>query len=368
MKIRHVACIAPPKLGGIGTAALRMVEGLAARGHQAELVVPMIGDQVFDALVRPWPERVGWGNASLLHDPRALFEGVDVLHLHYPFYGTAEALLWSKPPIPVVVSFHMDAMADDWRGRIFDAHRRFVQPRLLASASAIVVSSLDYARHSSLGFLLARSPERVHEIPFFFDERVFFPAQERDARDGRVRALFVGGLDRAHDFKGLEYALRAVAAVPETLFSVVGEGDARTSYEALAQELGVQDRVLFLGKLPLEELVRAYQAADVLLFPSTSSAEAFGLVAMEAQACGTPVIASDLPGVRTVVRDGETGWLVPSRDVSALAERLRYLACHRAEMVGFRERAALHAKNTYCEERVMDQLEALYTDVCASRS
>lgn len=85
MKIRHVACIAPPKLGGIGTAALRMVEGLVARGHQAELVVPGIDGQVFEGLVRPWPVRYAWGNAAALADVPALFEDVDVLHLHYPF-------------------------------------------------------------------------------------------------------------------------------------------------------------------------------------------------------------------------------------------------------------------------------------------
>ncbi len=364
MKIRHVACIAPPKLGGIGTAALRMVEGLVARGHEAELVVPAAQNLKDEALVRPWPVRYAWGNAAVLADASRLFEGVDVLHLHYPFYGTAEALLWNPPPIPVVLSFHMDAMAKDWRGRIFDAHRRFVQPRLLASASAIVVSSLDYAQHSSLARALTRTPERVHEIPFFFDERVFFPTQTHESREGHVRALFVGGLDRAHDFKGLEHALRAIAMVPEMYCSVVGDGDARASYQDLAQALGIQDRVTFLGRLPLEALAQAYQQADVLLFPSTSSAEAFGLVAMEAEACGTPVIASNLPGVRTVVRDGETGWCIPAGDVEALTDRLRWIASHPADMTGFRERATLHAQTSYRQERVMDQLEELYRRVC----
>lgn len=367
MKIRHVACIAPPKLGGIGTAALRMVEGLVARGHEAELVVPMIGKQAFDAPVRPWPVRCAWGNAAVLADASKLFEGVDVLHLHYPFYGTAELLLWNASPIPVVVSFHMDAMAKDWRGRIFDVHRRWIQPRLLASASAIVVSSLDYAQHSSLASLLAHAPEHVHEIPFFFDEQVFFPAQTHASREGHVRALFVGGLDRAHDFKGLEHALRAIAMVSEAYLSVVGDGDARASYQDLAQALGIQDRVQFLGRLSLEALAQAYQQADVLLFPSTSSAEAFGLVAMEAQACGTPVIASNLPGVRTVVRDDQTGWLIPPADVPALVERLRWIASHPADMTGFRERAALYARTQYREGRVLDRLEALYKNVCVSQ-
>lgn len=364
MKIRHVACIAPPKLGGIGTAALRMVEGLVARGHEAELVVPAAQNLKGEALVRPWPVRYAWGNAAVLADASRLFEGVDVLHLHYPFYGTAEALLWNPPPIPVVLSFHMDAMAKDWRGRIFDAHRRFVQPRLLQRASAVIVSSLDYARHSSLAMMLEKRPERIHEIPFFFDERVFFPTQAHESCEGHVRALFVGGLDRAHDFKGLEQVFQAMTRVSEACLAIVGDGDARSAYEARTQALGIQDRVRFLGRLSTSELVQAYQQADVLLFPSTSSAEAFGLVAMEAEACGTPVIASNLPGVRTVVQDGQTGWLIPPADVPALVERLRWIASHPADMAGFRERAALHARTNYRQERVMDQLEVLYQRVC----
>lgn len=364
MKIRHVACIAPPKLGGIGTAALRMVEGLVGRGHEAELVVPSIGEQVGDALVRSWPVRYAWGNAAVLADASRLFESVDVLHLHYPFYGTAEALLWNPPPIPVVVSFHMDATAKDWRGSIFDVHRRCVQPRLLRRASAVIVSSLDYARHSSLATMLEKRPERVHEIPFFFDERVFFPAQTHESREGHVRALFVGGLDRAHDFKGLEQVFQAMTCVSEGRLVIVGDGEVRSSYEARTQALGIQDRVTFLGRLSTQALVQAYQQTDVLLFPSLSKAEAFGLVAMEAEACGTPVIASNLPGVRTVVQDGQTGWLIPPADVPALVERLRWIASHPADMTGFRERATLHAQTSYRQERVMDQLEELYRRVC----
>ena len=103
---------------------------------------------------------------------------------------------------------------------------------------------------------------------------------------------------------------------------MIGDGNLRSSYESLAQRLSISDRVSFLGKLSSEELPAAYQSSDVLVLPSLLGAEAFGLVALEAQSSGIPVIASDLPGVRTVVADGESGILVPSGDVEALADAI----------------------------------------------
>jgi glycosyltransferase involved in cell wall biosynthesis len=96
----------------------------------------------------------------------------------------------------------------------------------------------------------------------------------------------------------------------------------RPSYERLAVSLGLQDRVRFVGRLNDVDVPLFYRSLDLCVFPSTSSAEAFGLVALEAQGCGIPVIASDLPGVRTVIQDGKTGLLVKPNDKRALAQAI----------------------------------------------
>ena len=103
---------------------------------------------------------------------------------------------------------------------------------------------------------------------------------------------------------------------------LVGDGPQRRLFEARAKELGIADRVHFAGRVPQEKLPDAYRSMSVLAFPSTGAAEAFGLVAVEAMACGVPVVASNLPGVRSVVADGVTGLLTPPFDANALADAL----------------------------------------------
>ena len=159
--------------------------------------------------------------------------------------------------------------------------------------------------------------------------------------------LFVGALDRAHYFKGLSLLLRAfkfvdsgsrqrrvrndtnvaapapdrdpVSGMTESpRLVVVGTGELLNAYKKEAAHLGIADRVTFTGGVTDEELARWYAGARAEILPSTDRSEAFGIVLIEAMACGTPVIASDLPGVRTVVERVHGGVLVPVGIASSL--------------------------------------------------
>lgn len=374
MKIIHVSCVAPPEIGGIGRSALREVAGLRALGEDVILIAPEIdtseGERSFVHRLKPlWR----FGHASALSGLADVLGTADVIHLHYPYFGTAEGLLISSGRLPpIIVTFHMDATADGWKGFVFRLHRWFIQPWLLPAARRILVSSFDYAKHSSLRRLFAAHPERVEELPFGVDTNIFSPGVGKRERylipqDGRV-VLFVGGLDRAHAFKGVEELLVACSKL-ETRdhLLIVGEGDLRESYEARTRELGIAKRVHFLGKLDQESLVDAYRSADVLAFPSTSSAEAFGLVALEAQACGVPVVASDLPGVRTVVKRDETGRLVAPGDVDQLTLALRTLLDDVNERTRMAQNARRNAEQ-YSWERHVERLREIYRTVCVSPS
>ncbi len=373
MKIIHVSCVAPPEIGGIGQSALREVAGLRALGEDAILIAPETnltqGDRSFvHRLKTMWR----FGNASSLAGLRDALGKADVIHLHYPYFGTAEPLLLSYRHLPpIVVTFHMDAIATGWKGFIFTLHRLLVQPWILPSAKRIIVSSFDYAKHSSLKGFFRAHPERIDELPFGVDTDIFSPGPSRRERflipDGSKVVLFVGGLDRAHAFKGIEELLSAFSKLDiATHLLVVGEGDMRSGYEERARSLGIANRVHFLGKLDDESLVDAYRTADVLALPSTSAAEAFGLVALEAQACGVPVVASDLPGVRTVVKRDETGVLTPPGDVELLATSLRDLLNDDPLRERLSTQARVHAEQ-YSWERHVERLRGLYRNICASR-
>ncbi len=140
--------------------------------------------------------------------------------------------------------------------------------------------------------------------------------------DREPLVLYVGRLKR---YKGLEVLLHAVAAlvpdIPGLKFWVAGSGDDRPRLEALTRELGLQDVVSFLGFVPEEEKVSLYGRAKVVV--NSSLKEGWGLTSIEANACGTPVVATDVPGLCDSVRHGETGFLVPFGDANGFAKYLR---------------------------------------------
>lgn len=362
MKIAHICCVAPPA-GGMGTVAFREVTGLRARGHEAVLFVPEGGES--RSFVKQLPTAWRMGNASWLRGIREAVKGFDVVHLHYPFYGTAEQVLLSTENLPpIVVSYHMDATAPSWKGVLFALHRFFIQPLLLRGAKAILVSSYDYFSSSGL--------QNAIELPFGVDLDKYSRGPSVKARfavpDDAPTILFVGGLDKAHAFKGIDVLLQAVAQLDaKTHLLIVGDGDLRSSYEEEAKRLGIDRRTHFLGRVDDATVIDAYRSADVFAFPSTNRAEAFGLVALEAQACGTPVVASDLPGLRMVVKQNETGLLVKPGSVEELTSALYRVLSDPMFRARLAEKTVAHARG-FSWDKHLDGLQKVYNDVCASRS
>lgn len=312
-------------------AASEMVKELRARGVDATLVAPKRRSTQGEPdapYVARLPAPLRWGNAAALTGLRSRIRNHDIIHLHYPFFGTAEAVAQDCLALnkPLVTTFHMDATASGLFGIAFDSYRAIVQPAVLRVSRKVVVSSLDYASHSSMKAFAQAHGDRVVELPFGVDEQ-FTPGDNAAARTAlnlppHVQIIgFVGGMDKAHAFKGIPVLLDAFKHIPDAHLLLVGDGGARGHFKAQAKDLGMIDRCHFVGRLAPEALVQAYRAMDVLAFPSTNAAEAFGLVAVEAMACGTPVVASDLPGVRSVV--AESGLRVPPRDAAALAAALQ---------------------------------------------
>lgn len=340
MKILHVSCTAPPETGGMGQSAFEIVRHLRLRGMDVRLIAPTLRKPT-DEKAEPWlirlPSFIRWGNAAALSGLEPYMAESDIIHLHYPFFGTAEAVaqycLWHRKVL--VMTFHMDASAPFPLNAIFGAYRLLAQPAVIRSCARIFVSSKDYAEHSSLGGFFAAHPDRFVELPFGVDRKLFSPGSDARVSFGvptdKKTVGFVAGLDHAHRFKGLPELLRAMKKIPDAHLLIVGEGDQQRIYEALASQLKISERCHFLGRLPLERLPEAFRSMDVFAFPSTGKAEAFGLVAAEASACGIPTVASNLPGVRTVVRDDETGLLVPPRDVAKLTEALQSILNDRAK-------------------------------------
>ncbi len=178
--------------------------------------------------------------------------------------------------------------------------------------------------------------ERIRVIYCGIDAAHFTP--DASARSEAPLFAYLGRLKR---YKAVDLVLRgfAQAAIPGARLEVAGAGDYRPELERLAGSLDLGDRVTFLGRISEEEKLRLLRRAWALVF--TSPKEGWGITNLEAAACGTAVIASNSPGIRESVRDGETGYLVPHGDVAALASHMRRLALDRplAERLGAQARS-----------------------------
>lgn len=310
MKVCIVTPVFPPYRGGIAQAAALEADFLVKAGHEVKIFTNRDGLTIGNAA---WCPHFWWQ-----------VRGFDVVHLHYPFFGAAEYISQEKNK-RLVVTYHMDTVGHGLKGLFFKSYARFVMPRILKKADRIMVSSLDYLKSSAAAFLYEQNHSKFYEVPFGVDTDRFYPARE-ETRE-HIRLLFVGGLDQAHYFKGLPILLAALHELGTKYIelNIVGDGNLRPAYETLARQYNLASRVHFLGRLSDEKLPVAYREADIFVFPSVDRSEAFGLAVLEAMSSGLSVVASNLPGVRTLVREGETGFLFKAGDTKDLIKKLLLL-------------------------------------------
>jgi glycosyltransferase involved in cell wall biosynthesis len=371
MHIAHVVPTYPPYRGGVGHLTAEYATRLRARGHTVHVFTPRYQHTPDDdGFVHRLRTPLRLGNAAFVPSLITRLSGFDLVHLHYPFFGGAEPVLlrkWLRPGQPLVLSYHMDAVADGFRGALFRLHARHLLPRLVARADRVLVSSADYASHSALAGLDGVL-SRVEVHAYGVDTVRFHPGGEPELRE-RLRLapdvvgiIFVSRLDPAHHFKGLPILLDALSSMraPPWRLVVVGDGVLREGFEGLAGALGIADRVYFAGDVSDADLPAYYRASDVHVCPSTEIAEAFSLVTLEAAASGVPTLASSLPGVRTVVLDGDTGVHVPPRDPARLHQALRSLIEQDALRARL-GRAARARAEAFCQwGPLIDRLEHTY--------
>jgi glycosyltransferase involved in cell wall biosynthesis len=374
MKIAQVVSTYPPYRGGMGKVAFEYTERLRALEHSVHVYTPKYREVKDDPdYVHRISSPIHVGNAGVVPSLFNRMKGFDIVHLHYPFFGGAEPVIIRKAlrkDQALVMTYHMDAVADGFRGAFFNMHRRMLFPWLASRADKILVSSLDYAESSALANI-ENIFDCVEELPFGVELDRFFPGDEFGLKVElgipieEPVMIFVGGLDAAHHFKGLPVIFDALEHLRELKwhFVIVGSGELKESFKAQAQAKGFEDRIHFAGNVSSEDLPRYYRMADMHLFPSTARAEAFGLVALEAAASGIPTIASDLPGVRTVVLDGETGLRIAPNNVETLEKAIRLLLEEEDVRKRFGLSARKRAEQEYAWDPLMKKLEQIYIDL-----
>jgi D-inositol-3-phosphate glycosyltransferase len=246
--------------------------------------------------------------------------GTDIVHANYWLSGVAGHQIKHELDLPLVSTFHTLARVKAETGDAEPQRRIDAETEVIGCSDVITANSL--AEGQQLQRLYGAPADRIEEVPPGVEHALFSPGNQAGARraigvgDGPV-LMFVG---RIQPLKGADIAVRAFAGLerPDATLLVVGGasgagGDAEVDrIHAMVDDLGVASQVRFIAPQPHHRLSTYYRAADLVIAPSRS--ESFGLVALEAAACGTPVVAAAVGGLRTLIDHGHTGFLVDGRD------------------------------------------------------
>jgi rhamnosyl/mannosyltransferase len=366
VRVVHVGKFYPPEyVGGIETALLTLNDELVRRGVTVSAVVAAVRGPGGEGTVRGVRVVRTGTVATMLSQPlspsyarRVRAEPGDLLHLHHPNPVADWAAL--RDGRPFVISHHSDIV----RQRVLQPLYRPLVHRAYARARRIAVASEQ---------LLASSPElapfrdRARVIPYGIDARPLAATPAVLARAAELRhsvgdrpvVLAVG---RLVGYKGFDVLVRAVRGLDAAVV-IIGTGPEETRLRAIAGP-----EVRLAGRVDGEDLVAWYHACDLFCLPSVTRAEAFGIVLLEAMACGKPLVTTALPtGVSAVNREGSTGLVVPPGEAPALREALGALLSDPARRKVMGDEARAVQSREYTAELMGERYLVLYEEALGRR-
>lgn len=281
--------------------------------------------------------------------PRRISELINqsntIIHVHTPNPTMLTALMMRPPRIPLVITHHSDII----KQRVLKYAFRPVEHLVYRQASRILTTSSEYIEGSKFLRLYKNS---LNTLPLGLDCSGYIqPSQAALSYARRLKKTYGAPIwltvGRLVYYKALHVAIEALALVPGTLI-IIGTGPLEKELKNQAKQLGLENRIIWLGRASADELTGAYRAATALWFPSNVRSEGFGLVQVEAMASGCPVINADIPcsGVPWVSRQEKEGLTVPINDPVALAQAAQRLL----DEPDLRKRLATASRDRACKE------------------
>ena len=361
MKILQINKLYCPWIGGVEKVVQNIAEGLRHRVDMKVLVCQSRGkpsvERINDVeIIRAgslgifFSMPVSFSFPSFLN---ASSRDRDILLFHMPFPLADIAYRLNRiKGKKIVIWWHSDIVKQKV---LFSFYRPFLIS-FLKKADKIIVAT---PRHIDSSDVLKNFRPRCEVIPYAVDPRTFVLSADTAAKVREIRAaygpeivLFVG---RLIYYKGVEHLIRAMKDVAASLV-VIGDGPLKESLLSLAKGTGVAHKVHFLGKgLSDAEMVAYYHACDVFVLPSVETTEGFGIVQLEAMACGKPVVNTNLPtGVPCVSLDNETGYTVPVGDPEALSRAINRILLNDGIKRKFGANALRRVKDEFTMDRMLD--------------
>jgi glycosyltransferase involved in cell wall biosynthesis len=339
----------------MGVVARDYARGRKKEDFEVEVFHPQQAGRVKGVTQRNLIPILKWGHAAVLPGLIWHLKPFDIIHLHYPFYGSAllavaASRIWN---IPLVTTYHMKTRGSGWLGAIFTLYRKLLEPIVLKYTDILLISSKDYAKSINI------KHSYLIEMPFAAKDL----KRKEVGPSGNVRIIFIGGLDSAHYFKGLDLLIEACTSISQRKdwhLTIVGDGERREEFEALAKRRGIKNRITFTGRISDTELEEELSRSDLHILPSIDRSEAFGLVTLEAMASGIPSIVTNLPGVRTLVEHGKTGMIIAPGDGTDLRNAIVWMLQNKEAMSTFGKAARHRAQTVYAAKRLNEKLDSIY--------
>ena len=370
MRVLHLGKFYPPARGGMET----ILELICDRTSTDVDNTVLVANDAFSSSVErhgrvnvervPAVAKVGAVSILPTLPLRVRKTQADLIVIHEPNPMALLAYFLARPAGRLIVWFHSEVVRPGWLYALF--YRPFLRfacgraARIIVASPTLAASAPQLRDWQSKCVVIPYGLEIGADAPPRITERA--QAIRREAA-GRPLVLFVGRLVK---YKGVEVLLEAMRDVAATA-TLVGNGPERAALERHAQHAGVADRVKFAGEVTPDELAALYHACDLFVLPSVTRQEAFGVVQIEAMACGKPVISTDLgTGTGWVNQHGVTGFVVPPRDAEALHRAIVTLLQDPALLNAMGEAARSRARALFSAERMVASVLALYREVAGA--
>lgn len=375
MNILIITPYFPPRKGGVEHYTYHISRKLSESGHEVTvLTVGQSREERFDDLRiirkknRFWVSNTPIDFLLPVKLSKVLQNGnFDLVNAHLgQFYADVATITTKINKVPLVLTYHNDIVKNDSLKIFSSVYNKTILPATLRLADKIITSS-PYVYNESA--IMQKFIDKMTLVPPGVDLNYYnvgksFAKEKYGLPDCSKIILFVGSMNRGHTHKGVGLLLEAFSKIAsdETYLILVGGGDMVSSYKKLAKSLGIYNKVIFTGFIDEESLIDLYRGSYMLILPTLTVAEGFGMVLIEANACGTPVIGSAVGGIKYVIRDGETGLLVPPGDSDALAGAMKKLLDNKdlAEKMGANGRKMV--LDNYTWERSVRMTERVFED------
>lgn len=317
LKLLLASAYFSPKTGGLERYSLEMAKSALSNGWEVSVITSTDSRKIEierrDGFqIYRLPSQFKFSNTPISIKWHSMIkkilkkENPNIINVHMPVPGLADLVGFAANKVPTVITYHAGSMKKDsfLADSFIQTYEHLFLPLSLKKASKIICSS-NFVRFEFLGSYRNKSLTITPGV----DTEMFF---KRKRTPANRNILFIGNFN--YKWKGLKYLKRAVGLIPKATLHVVGEGKKDTS-----------PKTVYHGQLQGKELVAQIHKARVLVLPSTSSAESFGMVLIEAMACGTPVIGTNIGGIATIISDKKDGLLVPPKDAKSLAASISFI-------------------------------------------